>query len=451
MFELALDYQYATIKDSLNGALFQVCPLDYKFITKEHEKTALKRVFYFIDAFLLFNNNALNLGKVPTFLAINKMSAIPFDKTDRKFMSMALGLARKGLGYTTPNPAVGAVIVKDGKVIGRGWHKRAGTAHAEVNAIRDAGSEAKGADIYVTLEPCNHTGRTPPCTRAVLEAGIKRVVIGAMDPNPKVKGGGAQFLRKKGLQVETGCLEGECMRLIAPFAKHMRTALPWVRLKAASSLDGRVASRTGHSKWITNEQARGFGQELRQWSDAILVGKNTALKDDPSLTFRKRGRPSKKLLRVILDSRLSLPLELKVFEVSGEAPTLVVTTLDAPKEKSRALEERGVQVVKLPASPEGQVDVRELMKFLGASGIQSVLVEGGAHVHGSFWDKGLVDEAFFFFAPIVIGGKEAPSSVLGQGVEKVSQAPRLHEVKCRWFGDNVLLSGLVSNLERFWS
>ncbi len=366
-------------------------------------------------------------------------------------MRMALRLAEKGRGYTRPNPPVGAVIVKNGQVVGKGWHKKAGTPHAEVNAIRDAGRLAKDSDLYVTLEPCNHTGRTPPCTKAILEAGIKRVVIGATDPNPKVKGGGVEFLRQKGLRVETGCLRDRCMLLIAPFAKHVRTGLPWIRAKVASSLDGKIATRTGHSKWITNERARALGQEIRRWSDAILVGKNTALLDNPRLTFRKRGWPEKPLLRVILDSRLSLPLDLRVFDVSDIMPTLIVTTSKAPLRKKQQLINMGVEVEELPANSSGGIDIQALITHLGNKGIQSVLVEGGASVHGTFWDKTLVDEAFFFFAPIVIGGSSAPTSVLGTGAETVTDAPCLKGVTIRRLGNNFFVHGLANRIEKFWS
>ena len=371
--------------------------------------------------------------------------------TDKKFMGMALSLAEKGRGYTSPNPPVGAIIVKEGKVVGKGYHKKAGTAHAEVNAIADAGDLARGADIYVTLEPCNHTGKTPPCTMAILNAGIKRVVIGAKDPNPKVEGGGAEFLRQKGLKVETGCLEDKCRLLIAPFAKHIRTGLPWIRTKAAASLDGRVATRTGHSKWITNDKARAYGQMIRRWSDAILVGRNTALQDDPSLTFRDEGWPPKTLLRVILDSSLSLPSNLKLFNVAPFSPTLVATTEKAPVQKKEELEEKGVEVVVLPSDEAGSVDLKALIKFLGEQNVQSVLVEGGAKIHGSFWDNALVDEAFFFFAPIIIGGASAPSSIPGKGIDTLTEAPRLQNIKIERLKDNFLVHGLVTRVEDFWS
>ncbi len=373
---------------------------------------------------------------------------------DEKFMKMAIEEAKKGLGFTSPNPAVGAVIVKDNRVVGKGYHKRAGTPHAEVNAIKEAGGLTKDATIYVTLEPCNHTGRTPPCTKAILDAGIKRAVIGARDPNPKVAGGGAEFLADSGLDVTLGVLEKECKEIIAPFVKHINTGIPWIRSKVASSLDGRIATRTGHSKWITNEKARGYGQYLRRISDAILVGRETALKDNPRLTFRaETGSQEKVLKRIILDSSLSLPPDLNVFNVASSSPTILITTKKGAgsRDRIRALEKMGVRVLVVDTDENGRVELKFALKGLGEMDIQSILVEGGATIHGSFWDKGLVDEAFFFFAPIVIGGKEAPSSILGKGVSEIGEAKRLREVEILFFDDNFLVHGYVNDINRFWS
>ncbi len=374
-----------------------------------------------------------------------------FTSKERQFMRAAIRLAQKGLGFTSPNPAVGAVIVKDGEIVGRGYHKRAGTAHAEVNAIKDAGERCRGAEIYVTLEPCNHTGRTPPCTRAILESGITRVVLGALDPNPSVKGGGAEYLASQGLRVDTGLLEKECMLLLAPFAKSVKKGLPWVRAKTACSIDGRIATRTGHSKWITNEKARGFGQKLRKISDAILVGRGTVQADDPSLTWRPGKRPlvPKRLLRVILDSRLESPADSKVFNVSEGAPTMVAVTRP-DKKKAGFLEEIGVKIVKFPPDQTGRPDLEALLKYLGGMNIQSLLVEGGAGVLGSFYDQGLVDQAFFFFAPVVIGGEDARDAIGGLGPDRLHEAARLKDVTIRRLQDNWLVQGVVSDLEGLW-
>jgi len=374
-----------------------------------------------------------------------------FTAREKQFMRSAIRQAQKGLGFTSPNPAVGAVIVKNGEIVGRGYHKRAGTPHAEVNAIRNAGRACRGAEIFVTLEPCNHTGKTPPCTRAILEAGITRVVIGAMDPNPAVKGGGAKFLASRGIQVDTGLLESECMLLLAPFAKWVKKGIPWVRAKTACSLDGRIATRTGHSKWITNEKARGYGQQLRKISDCILVGRGTVEADDPSLTWRPKRKPpvSKRLLRIVLDSRLKSPVDSKVFYPGEDAPTLVAATRPDP-EKKEIIVERGVEVVEFPEDSQARPDLSALLKHLGSMGIQSVLVEGGAGVLGSFYDQGLVDEAFFFLAPIVIGGTDARAAIGGLGADRLSRAARLKEASIRQLNDNWLVRGVVSKLEELW-
>ena len=375
----------------------------------------------------------------------------PFTTREKQFMRSAIRLAEKGLGYTSPNPAVGAVIVKGGKIVGRGFHRKAGTPHAEINAIRDAGDQCRGAEIFVTLEPCNHTGRTPPCTRAIIDAGITRVVTGVSDPNPSVKGGGTEFLRSRGIAVETGLLARECRLLLAPFAKSVRKGLPWVRAKTACSLDGRIATRTGHSQWITNEKARRHGQGLRRISDAILVGRGTVEADNPSLTYRpgKKTADPKRLLRVILDSRLKSPASSICFQPTDEAPTLVATA--APdNEKRQILEGKGVKLVELPPDASGRPDTGALLKYLGSRGIQSILVEGGAEVLGSFYDMNLVDEAFFFFAPLVIGGINAKAGIAGRGADVLDNAKRLEDVRMSRLNDNWLVRGVISDLEGLW-
>ncbi len=366
-------------------------------------------------------------------------------------MRAAIRQAEKGLGFTTPNPAVGAVIVKEGKLVGRGYHRKAGTPHAEVNAIQDAGENCRGADIYVTLEPCNHTGRTPPCTRAILDAGLRRVFIGALDPNPSVKGGGAEFLRSRGLQVKTGLLEQECRLILAPFAKSVKKGRPWVRAKTACSMDGRIATRTGHSKWITNEKARGYGQKLRKMSDAILVGRGTVEADDPGLTWRPGVKDAvpKSLLRVILDSTLRSPAGSQCFKPSDTAPVLVAVTRP-DREKQKLLEERGVKVEKFPPDSHGRPDAGALLDYLGAMGIQSILVEGGAGVLGSFYDAHLVDESFFFYAPLIIGGSSAREAIGGLGAGMLGEAARLRDVQISRLGDNWLVRGTIFDLDSLW-
>ncbi len=371
---------------------------------------------------------------------------------DIKYMRRALRLGEKGLGYTTPNPAVGAVVARQGMILGEGRHRKAGTPHAEVHALRAAGDAAKGADLYVTLEPCNHTGRTPPCTHAILQAGIRRVVIGTLDPNPKVAGGGTEFLRDKGIEVETGCLRDECRLLIAPFTKHILTGMPWVRSKVACSLDGRTATRTGHSKWITNQQARRSGHRLREISDAILVGKGTIVADDPQLTCRKGKKAVKDPIRVVLDSGLSVDPSSRICRLKSSAPTVIIGVEGKSTDEHRqALEASGAKVWFAPPDGQGRVNIRDVLRMLGDFGAQSLLVEGGATVHGAFWDRAFVDEAFFYYAPMVIGGKDARPAIGGSGAVDVERATRLSKVQHRKLGDNWLVRGLVTNIDSFWS
>jgi len=371
---------------------------------------------------------------------------------DKRFMRRALRLGEKGLGYTTPNPAVGAVVARQGMILGEGWHRKAGTPHAEVHALRAAGDAAKGADMYVTLEPCNHTGRTLPCTHAILQAGIRRIVIGTLDPNPKVAGGGSEFLQDKGLEVETGCLRDDCRLLIAPFVKHMLTGMPWVRSKVACSLDGRTATRTGHSKWITNQQARSSGHRLREISDAILVGKGTIVADDPQLTCRKGKKTVKNPIRVVLDSGLSVDPSSRICHLKSPAPTVIIGVKGkSTNEHRQALEASGTKVWFAPPDGQGRVNIRDVLRMLGDFGAQSLLVEGGAMVHGAFWDQAFVDEAFFYYAPMVIGGKDARPAIGGLGAVDVGRATSLSKVQHRKLGDNWLIRGLVTNIDSFWS
>ncbi len=368
-------------------------------------------------------------------------------------MLEALSLARRGNGYTRPNPPVGAVVVKNGSIVGRGWHQKAGTPHAEVHALNDAGEQASGATIYVTLEPCNHTGKTPPCTRAILDAGISRVVIGALDPNPAVTGGGMEYLRGKGVEVSEGCLRDECRLLVAPFAKHARTGVPWVRIKVACSMDGRTATRTGDSQWITNSAARKYGHELRRITDAILVGRNTVASDNPSLTCRS-GAPDDSAmdpLRVVLDSGLSSSPESKIYVQDSTASTVVAAVEGkAGPERVRKFEKQGVEVLVLPDDGNGRVGLEALLEELGRRGVQSLLVEGGAEVHGSFWDSHLVDEAFFFYAPVIIGGVDSRPAVAGMGADALKNAPRLDKCSFRPLKGNWLVAGVASDLDELW-
>jgi diaminohydroxyphosphoribosylaminopyrimidine deaminase/5-amino-6-(5-phosphoribosylamino)uracil reductase len=342
-----------------------------------------------------------------------------FSADDDKWMRSAL---ERGLqGTPSPNPHVGAVVVKDGRVVGAGHHERAGDVHAEVAALREAGGEAGDATLYVTLEPCNHLGRTPPCTGALLAAKIARVVVGCRDPNPHVEGGGIESLRDAGVRVDMGCREADAQRLVAPWTKFVTLGVPYVTLKLALSLDGRIASRTGASKWVTGPEARARVHLLRSQQDAVLVGIGTALADDPRLTVR--DAPGHSPLRVIFDTKLRLPVASRLVQSAREAPTWVVCTTDAPSSNEGALVERGVEVLRAPASAEGRIDPLAALKMLAARGIVTVMVEGGAELAGSLLAAVLIDELHCFIAPILLGPRGRPGAVDWAGPATPAEAP----------------------------
>lgn len=355
---------------------------------------------------------------------------------DLRFMRRALRLARRGLGRSSPNPAVGAVVVKEGRVVGKGFHAKAGTPHAEVHALAEAGELARGATIYVTLEPCHHQGRTPPCTRAILQAGIRRVVYGASDPNPRVAGGGGEFLRRQGLTVLAGVLAERCRLEHRFFFTHVTTGRPHVILKTAATLDGKTASHSGHSRWVTGEKSRRLVHRLRNELDAICVGIGTALADDPRLTCRLPG--GRDPLRVVVDTTLRLPPTAKVLDAASPAPCLVASGPRPPADRRRALEAAGAQVLPLPRH-RGKVDLAALLDELGRMRITSLLLEGGAGLAWGFVSRGLVDEVMYFFAPKLIGGLEAPPMLGGRGFARMDQALRLKRPVVRRLGDDVLL------------
>jgi len=361
---------------------------------------------------------------------------------DESFMKRALRLARKGRGRTSPNPLVGAVLAREDAVVAEGCHREVGGPHAEAEALTRAGREARGATLYVTLEPCNHYGRTPPCAVAVAEAGVGRVVVGMRDPNPRVKGGGVEWLRDRGIRVDTGVLEEECRRLNQPFIKHCTLGLPWVTLKAAATLDGRIATRTGDSRWITNEESRRFVHALRCEADAILVGIGTVLADDPQLTARlKRSPPCRQPARVVVDTRLRIPLESRLVRTARQVPVWVAAATDGESsEASERLREAGATVLRLPEKA-GRVRLSALLEELGRRKVTSLLVEGGGGIHGSFLEEGLADELRFFYAPKVLGDSAATPMIRGGVRERMADAFAAYELKVRRFGQDVLLSG----------
>ena len=366
-------------------------------------------------------------------------------------MRLALRLAKKAYGSTSPNPMVGAVIVRNGEVIGRGWHRRAGCPHAEIEALRDAQarkSNLAGATLYVTLEPCCTYGRTPPCTEAIKAAGLKRVVVGAIDPNPAHTGEGLAILRRAGIQITDGVLAGEANHLNEAFNHWIVRGTPFVTVKAAMSLDGKIATSSGESKWITGAQARAYGMKLRHGADAILTGVNTILADNPSLTFRdrrsKRRRAGseasspKQLRRIVLDSRGRTPLQAAVANDAFAALTTVVVTKAAhPRHVSALLKQ--VNVWMAPARG-GRVDLRWLLKKLGQDNVTSLLVEGGGEVNGAFLLQRLAQRIAFFYAPKIIGGRDAFKAVGGAGFTGLDDAIRLREVEWRRLGADLLLS-----------
>jgi diaminohydroxyphosphoribosylaminopyrimidine deaminase/5-amino-6-(5-phosphoribosylamino)uracil reductase len=369
-------------------------------------------------------------------------------KEDEQFMRLALRLAARGIGHTSPNPMVGAVVVKDGQVVGKGYHRKAGTPHAEIHALEDAGGQAQSATLYVTLEPCNHHGRTPPCTRVIVGSGIGRVVVGCSDPNPRVIGGGIEYLRSQGIRVDEGMLEERCLRLNEPFIKHVTTGLPMVIAKMAASLDGKIGTHLGDSRWISNERSRRFVHKLRHSVDAILVGVGTVVADNPSLTTRITGRKGSNPLRIILDTHLRTPLDSLVVSDTKESQTIIATGPKSYKKRREALEAKGVEVLSLPLV-RGRVSLPELLKNLGKREITSLLVEGGAEVHGGFFYDNLVDKMYLFLAPKIIGGNRAVPMVGGAGVARVAEALPLRDLRIRRFGDDIMIEGYVKDSALF--
>jgi diaminohydroxyphosphoribosylaminopyrimidine deaminase/5-amino-6-(5-phosphoribosylamino)uracil reductase len=358
-------------------------------------------------------------------------------------MKLALKEARKGLGRTSPNPSVGAVVVKDGTIVGKGYHKKAGLPHAEPNALQAAGSKAKGATIYVTLEPCNHTGRTPPCTRAILAAGIGRVVIGMADPNPKVTGSGAEFLAAQGVAVSAGILQHECCELNRPFIKHATIGLPWVIMKAGMSMDGRIAAGVGRRTAITGPKSLRQVHMLRDRVDAILIGVETAITDNPSLTTRLGGRrQGQDPERIVLDTNLRLAPDAKILHQESSAGTWIFCGPNASKKKAQDLEAAGARVERVGLDSAKKLDLRAVLKILGSNQKNSVLVEGGGRVHGSFLQHGMVDEFFVFMAPIFLGNTGVPLvDFSGQGAR--ANIPAATFMRTRRLGNDIMIHGRI--------
>lgn len=358
---------------------------------------------------------------------------------DERFMRMALRLALKGAGRTSPNPMVGAVLVRGGEVVGAGYHRRAGDDHAEIVALKRAGEKARGATLYINLEPCNHQGRTPPCTLSLIKSGVRKAVVGMVDPNPVVSGRGIRQLKRAGLQVEVGLLEAECRRVNEAFVKYITRHIPFVIIKLAASLDGKIATSTGDSKWITEEVARHYAHRLRNQVDAVLVGIGTVLADDPQLTCRIPG--GRNPWRIVLDSRLKIPLTARIFHQADLEKTIVVTSLRASRKKARAIEGFGALVWYFSAGQTG-FSFSSLLKRLGRMGLLSVMIEGGTTTAGWALKQKVVDKILFFYAPKILGG-EGKSMIGALGIKRVGRCRRLKGIEMKRLGRDFLVSGYL--------
>ena len=359
---------------------------------------------------------------------------------DEKYMRLAMQLAGNAIGRTSPNPLVGAVIVKDNRVVGCGWHRKAGTPHAEVHALNQAGELAQGADVYVTLEPCAHYGKTPPCAKALVEAKVKNVYGGLLDVNPKVAGKGFKILEDAGIHVEYGFLQDELRKQNEVFFKWIEHKKPFIVLKAAMTLDGKIATATGQSKWITNETSRAYGYKLRDIYDGIMVGINTVIEDNPMLTARVDG--GKNPIRIVVDSSLKIDINANVVQ-DKSAKTIVATTDKADKDKILKLQAQDVDVIVVDKDENDKVDIEKLLNILGQQNICSILVEGGATLSGSFVAKKLVDKVYFFIAPKIIGGKEAKTPVAGTGILNLQEALALKDIQIEKLEEDILIIGRV--------
>ena len=359
--------------------------------------------------------------------------------TDTEYMQEALRIAANARGRTSPNPLVGAVIVKDNRIIAEGWHRQVGTPHAEVHALNMAGELAKGATLYVTLEPCSHFGRTPPCANAIVEAGIKRVVAAMSDPNPKVAGRGFQILKDAGIEVEVGVLEDEARKLNEVFVKWITTDKPFVTLKTAMSLDGKIATSTGQSRWITSEASRRRVHELRDINDAIMVGIETLLKDNPLLTTRINN--GKSPIRIVVDSNARTPLASNIV-TNHQAKTIIAVTENAPIERVNALKKSGIEIIF--AGDGERVDLNILMNELAKREIISVLLEGGGTLNFALLEAGLIDKIYAFIAPKIIGGRSALTPVEGNGFENLSNAINIKDISMEQIDSDILITGYIT-------
>lgn len=355
------------------------------------------------------------------------------------YMRLAMKLALKGKGSTSPNPLVGALIVKDGRIVGEGYHQKAGLPHAEIIALDDAGVKTKGASLYVTLEPCAHFGRTPPCVDRIVKSGLKEVVIGMVDPNPLNNGRGINIIKQHKIKIEAGILEKELKRINDPFIKYITKKMPFVTVKVAESLDGKIATKSGDSKWITSDKSRAFAHRIRKDYDAIMAGVNTVLRDNPRLDA---WFSDKTITKIIVDSQLSTAQDANIFSKNSKVifATLAISSGQETENRKALAQKARILEVK---EKSGQINLKDMLKKLAQLGITNILVEGGGTLIGSLFDDGLVDRILFFISPKIIGGKDAISSVMGQGVPRIDKAIKLKEVKFSRIGEDFLVEGAV--------
>ena len=360
-------------------------------------------------------------------------------KNHEYFMNLAMRLALKAKGKTSPNPMVGALVVKNNKILGQGYHEKAGLTHAEIIALDEAGKKARGATLYVTLEPCTHFGRTPPCVDRIIKSGVKEVIVGMIDPNPRNNGKGIRILKQNKIKVKVGFLEEELKKINEVFIKYISKKMPFVTVKVAQSLDGRIATKTGDSKWITSDKSRALAHRLRQNYDAIMVGVNTILRDNPRLNawFSKR-RP----VKIIVDSQLSVPENAAIF--SANTPVVIVTLSSRPGQETenRKLLSQKAKILDVKEKA-GEVNLKDMLKKLAQLEITNILVEGGGTLIGSLFDEDLVDKILFFISPKIIGGKEAISSVMGRGISRIDKAIKLKGIKLRRLGEDFLVEAYI--------
>lgn len=358
---------------------------------------------------------------------------------DEKYMEKALALAKKGIGKVNPNPLVGAVIVKNGKIIGEGYHECYGEDHAERNAVKNAVESVEGSTIYVTLEPCAHYGKTPPCVDLIIEKKFKKVVIGMLDPNELVSGKSIEKLKQHGIEVVVGVKQDDCKKMNEIFIKYITSKIPFIILKSGMSIDGKIATYTGESKWITSKESREDSQNLRNRLSSIMVGVNTVIADDPELTCRVNNE--KKLIRIVVDTNLRIPLDSKLVK-NNDRLTIVATTLKSDANKKQTLRELGVKVLEVPEK-NGKVNLKELVKCLGQEGIDSILIEGGGTLNFSALQENIVDKVIFYIAPKILGGENSKSCIAGIGFSALDNAVNLNHISYRKIGEDLIVEGYI--------